>query len=161
MGGGGGGDNVKYVGPTKEELAIKQAEYDKQIQLLQEQNKTVQGSYDKMRLDSERALAERTSLMQQELARQQKSYDDVLGVTKKSLADSQAAQEAQGSLMKDLTVKQESASKLQTAQAEKDTIKARDSMALNKRSVDTANKAVFTRRRRRGLMSALSNPMSS
>jgi len=73
MGGGGGGENVKYVGPSKEELALKQAEYDKQISLLQEQNKTVQGSYDKMRMDSERALAERTSLMQQELARQQQS----------------------------------------------------------------------------------------
>lgn len=161
MGGGGGAQEVKYVGPTKEELAQRQAEYDKQISLMQEQNKSVQSKYDLMRQDSERALAERTSLMQQELARQQKSYDEVIGVTKKSLADSQLAQEAQGTLMKDLTVKQETASKLQTAQTEKDTIQARDAMNLNKRTVDTANKAVYARKRRRGLMSTISNPMSA
>jgi hypothetical protein len=99
--------------------------------------------------------------MQQELARQQQTYDEVLGVTRKSLAESQTAQEAQGSLMKDLNVKQETASKLQTAQAEKDMIQARDGIALNRRNVDTANKAVYARKRRRGLMSSISNPMST
>jgi hypothetical protein len=160
MGGGGGAQEVKYVGPSKEELAQKQAQYDQQISLMQEQNKAVQAKYDAMRTDSERALAERTTLMQGELARQQKSYDEVLGTTKQALTDSKLAQEKQGTLMSELTGKQEQASKLQTAQAEKETIQTRDAMNLNKRSVDAANKAVNTRRRRRGLMSTMSNPMT-
>jgi hypothetical protein len=160
MGGGGGSPEVKYVGPTKEELAQKQAQYDQQISLMQEQNKAVQSKYDLMRSDSEKALAERTTLMQGELARQQKSYDEVLGTTKQALTDSKLAQEKQGTLMSELTGKQEQASKLQTAQAEKETIQTRDAMNLNKRSVDAANKAVNTRRRRRGLMSTMSNPMT-
>jgi hypothetical protein len=160
MGGGGGAQEVKYVGPTKEELAQKQAQYDRQISLMQEQNKAVQAKYDLMRGDSEKALAERTTLMQGELARQQKSYDEVLGTTKQALTDSKLAQEKQGTLMSELTGKQEQASKLQTAQAEKETIQTRDAMSLNKRSVDAANKAVNTRRRRRGLMSTMSNPMT-
>jgi hypothetical protein len=161
MGGGGGAQEVKYVGPTKEELAQKQAQYDQQISLMQEQNKAVQSKYDLMRSDSERALAERTTLMQGELARQQKSYDEVLGTTKQALTDSKLAQEKQGTLMSELSGKQEQASKLQTAQAEKETIQTRDAMNLNKRSVDAANKAVNTRRRRRGLMSTMSNPMTT
>jgi hypothetical protein len=161
MGGGGGTQEVKYVGPTKEELAQKQAQYDQQISLMQEQNKAVQSKYDLMRSDSEKALAERTTLMQGELARQQKSYDEVLGTTKQALTDSKLAQEKQGTLMSELTGKQEQAGKLQTAQAEKETIQTRDAMNLNKRSVDAANKAVNTRRRRRGLMSTMSNPMTT
>lgn len=160
MGGGGGAQEVKYVGPTKEELAQKQVQYDQQISLMQEQNKAIQSKYDLMRSDSEKALAERTTLMQGELARQQKSYDEVLGTTKQALTDSKLAQEKQGTLMSELTGKQEQASKLQTAQAEKETIQTRDAMNLNKRSVDAANRAVNTRRRRRGLMSTMSNPMT-
>lgn len=156
MGGGGGQQEVKYVGPTKEELAQRQAEYDKQISLMQQQNAGVQAKYDAMRQDSERALAERTSLMQQELARTKQSYDEVLGTTKKALTDSQAAQQQQSTLMTELTGKQEQASKLQSAQAEKDTIMARDAMNLNKRNVDTVVAQQGTRRRRRGLMSTMS-----
>lgn len=161
MGGGGGAQEVKYVGPSKEELAQKQAQYDQQISLMQAQNKEVQAKYDAMRTDSERALAERTTLMKGELARQQKAYDEVLGTTKQALTDSKLAQEKQGTLMTELTGKQEQASKLQTAQAEKETIQTRDAMNLNKRSVDAANKAVNTRRRRRGLLSTMSNPMTT
>lgn len=155
MGGGGGAQEVKYVGPTKEELAIKQAEYDKQISLMQQQNATVQSKYDLMRQDSEKALAERTSLMQQELARTKTAYDEVLGTTKKALIDSQAAQQQQYTLMTELTGKQEQASKLQSAQAEKDTIQANEAMNLNRRSVDAVVKQRSTRKRKRGLMSAL------
>lgn len=157
MGGGGGQQEVKYVGPTKEELAQKQAQYDQQISLMQEQNKGVQAKYDLMRQDSERALAERTSLMQQELERTKQSYDEVLGTTKKALTDSQLAQEKQGTLMSELTGKQEQATKLQSAQAEKDTIMTRDAMNLNRRTVDSAIKQQGTRRRRRGLMSTMSS----
>lgn len=156
MGGGGGAQEVKYVGPTKEELAQRQAEYDKQISLMQEQNRGIQSKYDLMRQDSERALAERTTLMQQELERTKQSYDEVLGTTKKALTDSQLAQEKQGTLMTELTGKQEQATKLQSAQAEKDTIMTRDAMNLNKRTVDSAIKQQGTRRRRRGLMSTMS-----
>lgn len=157
MGGGGGQQEVKYVGPTKEELAQKQAQYDQQISLMQEQNKGIQAKYDLMRQDSERALAERTSLMQQELERTKQSYDEVLGTTKKALTDSQLAQEKQGTLMAELTGKQEQATKLQSAQAEKDTIMTRDAMNLNRRTVDSAIKQQGTRRRRRGLMSTMSS----
>ena len=157
MGGGGGSEEVKYVGPSKEELAQKQAAYDQQIAMLQEQNKGVQTRYDQMRADSERALGERTSLMQQELARQQKAYDEVLGTTKNALTASQEAQGKQATLMGELTAKQEQASKLQTAQAEKETIQTRDAMNLNRRSVSSANNATNTRRRRRGLMSTMSS----
>lgn len=156
MGGGGGQQEVKYVGPTKEELAQRQKEYDAQISLMQQQNAGVQAKYDAMRQDSERALAERTGLMQQELARTKQSYDEVLGTTKKALADSQVAQQKQSTLMTELTGKQEQASKLQSAQAEKDTIMARDAMNLNKRSVDAVVTQQGTRRRRRGLMSTMS-----
>jgi hypothetical protein len=154
--GGGGQQEVKYVGQSKEELAQKQAQYDQQISLMQQQNKEVQTKYDKMTADSERALAERTTLMEQELARTKQSYDEVLNTTKKSLSDSQLAQERQGTLMAESTAKQEQASKLQTAQAEKDTIQTRDAMNLNKRTVDSAIKQQSTRRRRRGLMSTMS-----
>ena len=157
MGGGGGAQEVKYVGPTKEELAIKQAEYDKQISLMQQQNATVQSKYDLMRQDSEKALAERTSLMQQELARTKTAYDEVLGTTKKALIDSQAAQQQQSTLMTELTGKQEQASKLQSAQAEKDTIQANEAMNLNRRSVNSITTQQRTRRKRRGLMSTMSN----
>ena len=157
MGGGGGSQEVQYVGPTKEELAQQQAQYNQQIAMLQEQNKSVQTRYDQMRTDSERALGERTSLMQQELARQQKAYDEVLGTTKNALTASQEAQGKQATLMSELTTKQEQASKLQTAQAEKETIQARDAMNLNRRSVSSASNAINTRRRRRGLMSTMSS----
>lgn len=156
MGGGGGSQEVKYVGPTKEELAQRQAEYDKQISLMQQQNSSIQAKYDAMRMDSERALTERTSLMQQELARTKQAYDEVLGTTKKALTDSQTAQQRQSTLMTELTGKQEQASKLQSAQAEKDTIMARDAMNLNKRNVDSVVVQQGTRRRRRGLMSTMS-----
>jgi chromosome segregation ATPase len=156
MGGGSKQQDVKYVGPTKEELAQRQADYDKQIAMLQEQNKGVSQKYDAMRTDSERALAERTTLMQQELARQQQAYDEVLGTTKGALATSEQAQQRQSSLMNELTMKQEQASKLQTAQTEKDTVMMRDQANLNKRSVDAATKATTTRKRRRGLMSTMS-----
>lgn len=157
MGGGGGSQEVQYVGPTKEELAQQQAQYNQQIAMLQEQNKSVQTRYDQMRTDSERVLGERTSLMQQELARQQKAYDEVLGTTKNALTASQEAQGKQATLMSELTTKQEQASKLQTAQAEKETIQARDAMNLNRRSVSSASNAINTRRRRRGLMSTMSS----
>lgn len=156
MGGGGGQQEVKYVGPTKEELAQRQKEYDQQISLMQQQNASVQAKYDLMRQDSERALAERTGLMQQELARTKQSYDEVLGTTKKALTDSQAAQQQQSTLMSELTGKQEQASKIQSAQAEKDTIMAREAMNLNKRKVDNITTQQTSRRRRRGLMSAMS-----
>lgn len=157
MGGGGGAQEVKYVGPTKEELAQKQMEYDKQISLMQEQNKGVQAKYDLMRQDSERALNERTSLMQQELARTKTAYDEVLGTTKKALTDSQTAQQQQSTLMTELTGKQEKASKLQTAQAEKDTVQANDAMNLNRRNITSVTKQQSTRRKRRGLMSTVTS----
>jgi hypothetical protein len=155
MGGGGGGGEVKYVGPTKEELAQRQAENDKQISLMQEQNLAVQQRYDAMRADADKALAERTSLMQQELERQRTAYDEVLGTTKKSLEDSQEVQTRQSELMASSTAKQEQALKLQNAQADKDTTMARDAMNMNRRSINATMNNVRTRTRRRRLLSQL------
>jgi hypothetical protein len=155
MGGGGGGGEVKYVGPTKEELAQRQAENDKQISLMQQQNLAVQQRYDAMRADADKALAERTSLMQQELERQRTAYDEVLGTTKKSLEDSQEVQTRQSELMASSTAKQEQALKLQNAQADKDTTMARDAMNMNRRSINATMNNVRTRTRRRRLLSQL------
>ena len=155
MGGGGGGGEVKYVGPTKEELAQRQAENDKQISLMQQQNLAVQQRYDAMRADADRALAERTSLMQQELERQRTAYDEVLGTTKKSLEDSQEVQTRQSELMASSTAKQEQALKLQNAQADKDTTMSRDAMNMNRRSINATMNNVRTRTRRRRLLSQL------
>lgn len=155
MGGGGGGGEVKYVGPTKEELAQRQAENDKQISLMQQQNLAVQQRYDAMRQDADKALAERTSLMQQELERQRTAYDEVLGTTKKSLQDSQEVQTRQSELMASSTAKQEQALKLQNAQADKDTTMSRDAMDMNRRSINATMNNVRTRTRRRRLLSQL------
>lgn len=155
MGGGGGGGEVKYVGPTKEELAQRQAENDKQISLMQQQNLAVQQRYDAMRQDADKALAERTSLMQQELERQRLAYDEVLGTTKKSLQDSQEVQTRQSELMASSTTKQEQALKLQNAQADKDTTMSRDAMDMNRRSINATMNNVRTRTRRRRLLSQL------
>jgi hypothetical protein len=155
MGGGGGGGEVKYVGPTKEELAQRQAENDKQISLMQQQNLAVQQRYDAMRADADKALAERTSLMQQELERQRTAYDEVLGTTKKSLEDSQEVQTRQSELMASSTAKQEQALKLQNAQADKDTTMSRDAMNMNRRSINATMNNVRTRTRRRRLLSQL------
>jgi hypothetical protein len=155
MGGGGGGGEVKYVGPTKEELAQRQAENDKQISLMQQQNLAVQQRYDAMRADADKALAERTSLMQQELERQRTAYDEVLGTTKKSLQDSQEVQTRQSELMASSTAKQEQALKLQNAQADKDTTMSRDAMDMNRRSINATMNNVRTRTRRRRLLSQL------
>lgn len=155
MGGGGGAPEVRYVGPSKEELAQKQAEYDKTIGLLQEQNKGVQTQYEQMRQQSERALAERTSLMQQELERQRLAYEEVVGTTTKSLEQSKLAQEEQSKLMADATAKQEQALKIQNATVEKETVQTRDAMERNKRIVDVARSTMSRRRRNRGLLSQM------
>jgi hypothetical protein len=94
--------------------------------------------------------------MQQELERTRQSYDEVIGTTRKALEDSQAAQASQASLMSGLTEKQEQASRIQSAEAEKSTIMARDAMSNTKRTVDAAKQQVSSRRRRRGLMSTMS-----
>jgi hypothetical protein len=152
--GGGGSQGPSYVGPTKEELAMKQQAYDAQIMELQKQNESVQQRYDAQRVAAEKALGERNTLMTQELARQKQSYDEVLGVTRDTLAKQQQAQEAQGILMKEASDKQEQAAKLQTAQTDKETVMAREGMNLNRRKVDTVTSANTTRKKRRGLMSA-------
>jgi hypothetical protein len=155
MGGGGGGGEVKYVGPTKEELAQRQVENDKQISLMQQQNQEVQARYDQMRKDSEVALGERTSLMQQELERQRLAYDEVLSTTRNSLLASQEAQGKQTALLAETQAKQEQALKLQNAQADKDTTMARDSISLNRRNITTTMNATTQRGRRRRLLSAI------
>jgi len=153
--GGGGGQEVKYVGPTKEELAQRQAENDKQISLMQQQNAEVQKRYDAMKVDSDRALGERTSLMQQELERQRLAYDEVLGTTRNSLTASQEAQTKQSELLASNTAKQEQALKLQNAQADKDTTMSRDAMDLNRRNIQTTMNNMKTRGRKRRLLSQL------
>lgn len=155
MGGGGGAQEVKYVGPTKEELAQRQAENDQRITLMQQQNGEVQKRYDTMRADSDRALSERTSLMQQELERQRLAYDEVLGTTRSSLASSQEAQTRQSELLANSTAKQEQALKLQNAQADKETTMSRDAMELNRRNVNSTMNTVKTRTRKRRLLSTL------
>lgn len=155
MGGGGGSPEVRYVGPTKEELAQRQAENDRQISLMQQQNGEVQRRYDAMKSDSDRALGERTSLMQQELERQRVAYDEVLGTTRSSLASAQEAQTRQGELLASSTAKQEQALKLQNAQADKETTMSRDAMELNRRGVNSTMNTVKTRTRKRRLLSAL------
>lgn len=155
MGGGGGGGEVRYVGPTKEELAQRQAENDKQISLMQEQNLAVQQRYDAMRADADKALSERTSLMQQELERQKQAYDQVLGTTQRSLEDSKELQAKQSELMSFNAAKQEQALKLQNAQSDKDTTMSRDAMDMNRRSINATMNNVRTRTRRRRLLSQL------
>lgn len=155
MGGGGGAQEVKYVGPTKEELAQRQAENDKQISLMQQQNSEVQKRYDAMRADSDRALGERTSLMQQELERQRTAYDEVLGTTRSSLTASQEAQTRQSELLASNTAKQEQALKLQNAQADKETTMSRDAMEMNRRDINSTMNTVKTRTRKRRLLSTL------
>lgn len=155
MGGGGGAPEVKYVGPTKEELAQRQAENDKQISLMQQQNSEVQKRYDAMKADSDRALGERTSLMQQELERQRLAYDEVLGTTRSSLASAQEAQSKQSELLASNTAKQEQALKLQNAQVDKETTMSRDAMELNRRNINSTMNTVRTRTRKRRLLSTM------
>ena len=155
--GGGSAPEVRYVGPTKEELAQKQAQYDETIRLLQEQNLGTQTQYDRMRQESERALAERTSLMQQELERQRKAYEETMTVTKTSLEKSQQAQQEQAKLMADATAKQEQALKIQNATVDKETTQAREAMDRNRRTVDVARNTMSRRRRNRGLLSSMSS----
>lgn len=153
MGGKKKDAEVKYIGPSKEEIAQRQLEYDKQIALLQEQNKGVQQSYDTMRMDSERALGERTTLMQQEAELQRKAYDEVLGTTKQSLAQSQQIQAQQASLMNDAAAKQEQQGKLQSAQADKEVTLAKEQQDLNRRNTQRMVIQGNTRKKRRGIMS--------
>lgn len=151
--GGGGGQEVKYVGPSKEEIAQRQQEYQSTISLLQSQNAENAKKFDQLRQQAEQGYAERASLMQAELAKQKQAYDEVLGTTKSALQKSQEAQELQTGVMRDMTEKQQQNADIQRASAERGTVQAREQQALNRRDVQQTMNATNTRKKRRGLLS--------
>jgi hypothetical protein len=147
-------ETINYVGPSKEELAARQQQYDAQIAELQKQNSVIAQQYEAQRADSQRALDERTAILKQEAGVQQENYDKVLGTTKQALQASQETQAKQTSLMADTEARQVQASKLQSAQADKETIQLRDAANQNRRQVDQSMKSTSNRKKRRGLFSA-------
>lgn len=142
---------IKYVGPSKEELAAQQVDYNRRIDSLMSQNSTLQTQYSDLQRGLQDAGDQRQSLMQTELERQKQAYEAILSRTQQALAESQTNAANQSSLLNDLTGKQEQFSRLQSAQAGKDTQMARDNMTLNRRSMmqSVQGQQVNQRRRRR------------
>lgn len=152
---------VKYVGPSKEDLAAQQADYNRRIDSLMQQNSTLQTQYSDLQRNLEGAGNERQSLMQSELERQKQAYESILSRTQQALADSQANAANQSSLLNDLTGKQEQFSRLQSAQTAKDSQLARDTASLNRRSMmQSAQGQQVAQRRRRRFKPTITNQSS-
>lgn len=157
--GGGGSQEVRYVGPSKEEIAAQRQQYDTTVGLLQQQNAALGTQYDSMRTTAERDYATKTSLMQDALAKQQLSYDEILGTTRRSLSDSNRVNLAQQETMRGLTEKQQQTTAVQQASAEKDTTMSREDTRRNRTDVTAQMNARGKQQKRRGLLSVLSGNM--
>ena len=156
MGGGGKQQEVKYVGPSKEEIAAQRQQYENTVGLLQQQNAALGTQYEQMRGQAQTDYAAKTSLMEDALNKQKLAYDEVLGATKQSLLDSNNINTKQAETMRGLTEKQQQTAAVQQASAEKDTIMAQEQTRRNRTDV-TSNMASQGRsRKRRGLLSVMS-----
>ena len=154
--GGGGSKEVKYVGPSKEELAAQREQYGQTVSLLQQQNAAMAQQYESLRGQSEQDYAAKNSLMQDALNKQKLAYDEVLGTTRKSAEDAKVLYDQQGEVMRGLTDKQQQASAIQQAAADKDTTMARETTQRNRNAVSQSSNSNTSRRRKRGMLSVLS-----
>lgn len=156
MGGGGGGQReVQYVGPSKEEIAAQRQQYETTVGLLQQQNAALGTQYEGMRNQAQTDFATKTSLMEDALAKQKLSYDEILGTTRKALADSNAVTVAQNTNMRGLVEKQNQTTAIQQASADKDSTMAREETRRNRTNVTSQMNSQGAARKRRGLLSVL------
>ena len=156
--GGGGGKNkeVKYVGPSKEEIAAQRQQYESTVGLLQQQNAALGSQYEAMRGQAQQDYATKTSLMEDALNKQKLAYDEVLGTTRQSLADSNNINTQQQETMRGLAEKQQQTAAVQQASAEKDTLMAQEQTKRNRTDVTSSMTSQSKSRKRRGLLSVLS-----
>lgn len=156
MGGGGKQQEVKYVGPSKEEIAAQRQQYESTVSMLQQQNAALGSQFEGMQKNAQQDYATKTSLMEDALNKQKLAYDEVLGTTRQSLADSNNINTQQQETMRGLTEKQQQTAAVQQASAEKDTLMAQEQTKRNRTDVTSSMASQGKARKRRGLLSVLS-----
>lgn len=156
MGGGGKQQEVKYVGPSKEEIAAQRQQYESTVSMLQQQNAALGSQFEGMQKNAQQDYATKTSLMEDALNKQKLAYDEVLGTTRQSLADSNNINTQQQETMRGLAEKQQQTAAVQQASAEKDTLMAQEQTKRNRTDVTSSMASQGKARKRRGLLSVLS-----